>query len=195
MKLLAKTLIVFMSWGTLNSVIAADPTLSAKVTIKELGESKVQLIYTGDENENIVVQIYDNRDRKIFGETIRNRRGFKKPYNLSQLPYGRYTMQVEVDDETMKHTINHTAPAFPGNVKVSLKATDDNQYRLLVMGPSTKDFTLRIYDDHDRLILSEPIKSEGNFGKVYTFKGTRSKTAHFVIADKIQVVHTKKVEL
>ena len=196
MKLLAKSLLVFMAWGTMTSVVASsDPDLAGKVTIKEMGESKVQLIFKNDLPENVQVQILNEKNREVFSETIRHQNAFKKPYDLSQLPYGTYTFKVQVDNEAMVHEVDHQAPRFPGNVKVLTEATGKKKTKFMVLGPYSKDFTLRIYDDKDHLILQESIKSEGNYAKVYSFRGTRSKTAEFILTDKSRVIHSSKVEL
>lgn len=196
MKLLAKALIITLVMGPIGSALAKESTkLEAKVTFKKLDEGKVELVYISKDKENLIVQIYNQKDQKIFKEVIQNTKGFKKPYNLRELPYGQYKFEVLVNQEKVVYEVEHARPEYPGNVKVLLDQKEDHKFKFMVMGPKPKDFTLKVFDDNNQLLLEEAIKTEDNFGKVYNFKGIRSNNIQFVLLGKDQVIHSRNVKL
>ncbi len=185
-----------LAWATLSSAIAKEnATLATKITFKDKGDGLVELIYTGKEQEKLTIQIFGDKQKPVHKETVRSEYGFKKPFNFRQMPYGQYTFEISTKEEKVVHKVNYKAPTYPGNVKVMFDPQGDDKFKYLVLGPNEKKMTLFVYDDQDRVIMKESIHTANNFGKVYAFKRSRSKSLEFVLIDGDQVIHKKKVRL
>ena len=196
MKVLAKLLMMTLVLGVTNPILAKENSLlETLVTLKELDKGKVQLTYIGKAPEKLHVFIFDESNREIFKETIRSKRGVKKPYDISNLPYGEYRFEVRVADEIVIHNVNHVAPEYPGKVKLMVTPLDESKFAMMVMGPENKDFKLQIYDESNKLLFQESIHQTGNFGKIFSLRKTRAKTARVVLINRNGVVQSKTISL
>ncbi len=195
MKVLAKVLVIIFLAGTQNLFAKEENTLATLVTVKQLDQGKVQLTYYGKSPENIYVQIINDKDKPVFRETIKSKRGVQKPYNISQLPEGTYIFKVRVDDEEITHTIKHKAPDLAKNIVMQTSAFGEGKLKLMIMTPGKKDFKLRLYDEHNRLILQERIDQTRNFGKVYNLEELRVNSVKIVLSNSTQILKRETVAL
>ncbi len=196
MKLISKSMLAALIWTATGPVLANEKPLSEEqITLKTLNQNRVELTYVGEAPENFSVKITNDRNQKVFQEYIRNKSSFKKPYDLSNLPYGEYKFEIKVNDQRFVREVSIQAPEFPGNVKVNLTGIEHHKVKYMVMGPESKEMNLRIYDDKNQLLLEEWVVTSGNFGKVYAFKDTQSHHVQFVLSDNGNVIHREKVRL
>lgn len=196
MKPIAKSLIMLAALFTINNAVAKeDATLASSITFKDAGTGLVELIYNGSIQGQLTVEIFGKKSKPLFKEVIKNQEKFKKPYNLKQLPYGAYTIRVSTKDENVEHKVNYSAPEFPGKVKVMVETRKEDAFRYLVFGPEEKDLKLFIYDDQDRILHREAIKTEANFGKIYSFRGTDTENLQFILIKDGEVINEQKVRL
>lgn len=171
-------------------------TLESMVTLTEIEHGKIQLKYTGRTPEKLVVHIFDEENQQIFKETLKSKKGIKKPYNISRLPYGNYRFEVRVEDEIVIHKINHVAPAYPGNVKLLAKVFAEDRFKMMVQSEEFKDFRLRIYNDNDQLIFQERILQKDNYGRVVNLeKGFNTRSVRLVLSDANGFLQAKTLEL
>ena len=196
MKLLAKLIVMAVIIGTTYPTMANEAnSLEALVTVKEIDEGKVQLAYYGKVPEKIHVRIYDEKDKEVFKETIKSTKGVKKPYNLRQLPYGKYRFEVKIEDEVSVHNIEYKAPAFPGNVKMVARAFTKDKFKMMVMGPGYKNFKLRVYDQNNQLLFQEKIDQNENFGKVFNLNGSNARTVRLVLSNRTGILQTETITM
>jgi len=195
MKSLSKLLVVTFLAGFSFTISAKENnTLATLVSIKKLAHGKVQLAYYGKSPENVHVHILNQGDIPVFKETIRSKRGIKKPYNIAQLPYGEYVFKVVVNEEEISHTIKHEAPKYPGNVVVRAASCDESKLKMWVSGPGLKDLRVRVYDQNDRLLVQERIKQSESFAKVYNMEAVEASSVKVVLSDRSRILQTQTVK-
>lgn len=196
MKVLVKlTVMAFLVVATSPLMAMADNSLETLVSFKDLEPGKVQLAYYGKNPEKVHVQIYNEENKQVFKETIVSKKGIRKPYNLQQLPYGEYKIEVRVADETTVHKVKHEAPRYPGQVKLQAAAFGEDKVKMLVMGPNYKRFKLRIYDEHNELLYQYDIRQKDNFGRVLNLKGSKAKSVRLVLSNNREILQRTTVNL
>lgn len=196
MKVLAKLLVITFLSVAVQPLLAKEAnSLETLVSVKKLEEGKVQLSYYGKSPEKVHVQIINEMDKPVFKETINSKYGIKKPYNLSQLPYGEYVFEVRVADEIITHRVMHKAPMYPGNVVLQATACGNNKIKMMIMGPGHKDFKLRVYDENNKLIYQEQINQSNNFGKVLILEGPEVNSVKLVLSNQKEILQRKTVEI
>lgn len=196
MKVLEKLMVMAFLVLATNPLLANDNnSLETLVSVKKLEPGKVQLAYYGKTPEIVRVYIYDQDNKEVFRERIKSTYGIKKPYDLTELPYGEYKFKIKVADEVTTHNINHEAPDYPGDVKLHASAYDDGKIMTIVMGPGYKDFKLRIYDQHNKLLFQQDIKQAENYGRVFNLQDSGAREVHLVLSDKRQILQRKVISL
>lgn len=197
MKVLAKVLMMAMMLGAMHPILArGNNLLETLVALKELEHGKVQLTYLGKAPEKLSIHIYNEEDREIFKETIKSKRGVRKPYDISRLPYGEYRFEVRVANELVVHKVKHNAPEYPGNVKLLVAPIEESKIRIMVMGPEYKDFKLLIYDQYrNKILFEESIKQSGNVGRVFNLEETGAKAVRLVLSHKNNAVQSRTINL
>ena len=196
MKVLFKLMIMAFLVAAINPLMAMeDNSLETLVSVKNLEQGKVQLTYLGKSPEKVHVQIYDEKNKKVFKETINSQKGIKKPYNISSLPYGEYVFEVRVADEITKHKVSHEAPAYPGNVILQAASFDEGKFKMMVMGPEFIDVKVRIYNENNELLYQHNIRQQNNWGKVFNLEDTNVQSVKLVLSNKTQILQRKTINL
>jgi hypothetical protein len=89
-----KLALVFGMFLVAGVVLAKEnPAPVERVGVMQFGTT-LKVFYKGVESNDVKVSIYDESNRLIYKETIRKVDGFIRPYNLSQLSKGNYTVEV-----------------------------------------------------------------------------------------------------
>ncbi|GJM30028.1 MAG: hypothetical protein DHS20C17_26630 [Cyclobacteriaceae bacterium] len=196
MKVLAKLLVItFLAVGSQPLLAREVNSLEALVSVKKVEQGRVQLAYYGKSPENINVQIINEKDKQVFRENIKSKRGIKATYNISELPFGTYVFKVQVASEVITHRVIHEAPEYPGNVVLQAAAIGENKVKMMILGPGYKDFKLRVYDENNRLIYQELVKQSNNFGKVLNLKGSKVNSVKLVLSDRKEILQRQTIAL
>lgn len=196
MKVLAKLMVATMMVLAANPILAMeDNSLETLVSVKALEPGKVQVAYYGKSPEKIHISIYNEKEKAVFKETVKSKKGVKIPYNLKELPYGEYKFKVRVDDEITVHKVKHEAPLYPGNVKIQATAFGDGKIKMMITGPGHKEFKLRIYDDHNRLLFQQDVDQNENYGKVFNLKQLEAKSVQLVLSNRNEILQKEIVNL
>ena len=196
MKVLEKlTVMAFLVLATNPLLANDDNSLETLVSVKKLEPGKVQVAYYGKTPEIVRIYIYDSQNNEVFSEKIRSINGIKKPYNLTELPYGEYKFKVKVADEVTAYNVQHEAPQYLGNVKLMASAYGDSKVKTFVMGKGYKDFKLRIYDQHNKLLFEQDIKQNENYGRVFNLQDTGAKEVQLVLSNRYQILQRKVISL
>lgn len=197
MKVLTKVVMMALVIGAMNPILAKENNLlEPRVSMQELEQGKVQLTYVGEAPEKLYVQIFDQRNHRIFKETINAKSGVRKPYNISRLPYGEYQFRVKVAGKLIVHNVTHKAPMNPDMVKLIAVPLDNSKIRMMVVGSEFKDFKLSIYDDRsNKLLFEENISQSDNVGRIFNLKATGARSVNLILSHKKNVVQNKTIRL
>lgn len=163
-------LTMLISSGLMMSANGSDMPLSpASVTVVKKG-SVYKVFYKNEKPSKVTVKIYNDKGKAIYMDAIGKVDGFVRPYNLSALKTGEYT--IEVADESGKHLekvflSDNQGEADKRLAKLMRLAGEDNRYLLMVPNEGDKELTIKIYDEADVLIYRGTEKVNGNFSKIY----------------------------
>lgn len=195
MKVLVKSALMALMVLAANPLLAKDNSLETLVSVKNLEPGKIQLAYYGKTPEKVVVNIYNANNKRVFKETIQSKKGIKKPYDLRELPYGEYSINVRVNDEETMHKVSHAAPEYPGQVKMMAAAFGESKVKMLLMSPYQKKFKLRIYDENNELLHQQNIRQRQNFGRVFNFEDSKTKTVRLVLSNNKEILQRETINL
>ncbi len=118
-----------------------------------------QLIYPSKEKGKVKISFKSDNGKTLESYSISNQYGFKKPFDLSQLSPGDYS--VEVEDASGLSSLN-----FSIGSGIKMAAFKQNgTYRLITENKSGSGFTVNIYDEKNSLVHSQ--KHTEGFSRKY----------------------------
>jgi hypothetical protein len=155
---------------------------SAGVAIVNNGTT-LKLYYKGTAEANVKVSILNESGKTVFTEVLRNIDGFVRPYNLSGIADGKYT--IEVSDKNTTHTekIVVGAPRKADIAHLQRIKGDAGKYLLTVPAREAKDINVRIMAD-DRVIYEQVEAISSDFARIYNLKKVTGALT-FEITDKL----------
>lgn len=129
----------------------------------------LKLYYKGTAEANVKVAILDANGKKVFSEVLKNVDGFIRPYNLSAIPAGEYT--IEVADENSTHTEKVLIGRKPAAELANLVRVggEEGKYLLTVPTKEPKDISVRILAD-DQVVYDEVQAISSDFARIYNLK-------------------------
>ncbi len=149
---------------------------ASKVAVVKRGDI-VRVIYAGNNPSTVVVSIFDADGNKVFAESLKGRR-FLRPYNFSELPKGDYVLTVA--DESKEHAkkISHRNKTWVARIAKVRGA--DKKYVIAIPRQPNNNVMIHIYDQQDRLVLSESGKYDEDFARIYNLKDLEGATIQLV---------------
>lgn len=162
---LMSALVAAFITGYSGSATAADDNTDARVRLTRGSENTFVLDYLKEGTNRVWVQIVDERGTVVFGDHIRNPKGFKQPFNFAGMEEGRYMFRIEDRDGVITETVEHSASVDLPDAK--LKKIDDERYELSVVGNDIGSVYTYVYDRYGKLLHDDVIERRGNFKKVY----------------------------
>ncbi len=105
-----KTLSIFCVLVLTSSVVFAggidDPKASSAMAIMQKDNNHIQLFYKSVKSATVEINIYDSDNALRFSETIRKVDGFIRPYDLSKMKEGDYTIVVKDGDRSLVEKVS-----------------------------------------------------------------------------------------
>ncbi|UII23369.1 T9SS type A sorting domain-containing protein [Fulvivirga ligni] len=160
MKLIAALLIV-------SSSAFATELDKTTVNVKMSSDNDVYtLYYRGEDAKKVSVEIISPAGKIVFSESIKANGSFKRPYNLSELPAGNYTLKVTDHNGTTTETIQHgnTTTGSSSINFISLRPVD-KKYQLTIISDKSVA-KVRIFQNGYE-IYSDMKKIENGYSEVY----------------------------
>jgi len=166
-----------------------NPASSSGVAVVKKGTT-FRLYYKGNELGNVKVSIINDSKTVVFTETFHNVDGFVRPYNVSNLKEGVYT--IEIADRGNRHleTIEVVKDRSEKLAHVLKVAGEEGKYLLTVSNKKSDDITVRIYDEDNNKIYDEVQSISTDFAKIYNLKKYNG-TFTFEVTDSTG--NTKKI--
>lgn len=189
-----KTLVITALLTVLSSAVFASEgestTAKASTEVRKSETQVFNLVYKGATSERVDVRIVDENDNILFSESIKNLNAFARPYNLSQLPEGTYTIKVTDSNGTKVHEIhNYKNPAKVVEKSlhfVRLTKVTDGKYQLTIGNQGVNDAQIEIYDNNQNLLYRNTELLNGNYAKVYNLQQVDAKTVSIEINGQIK---------
>ena len=136
----------------------------------------VRVVYAGKTPVNLEVFIMTEDGQEIFSEKIRQPEGFVRPYNLSELERGIYTIIVSNGIGSIVRDIELKTPvpqeAFATHA-MKLDFPNGSRYLLTVPEQGLSEVTVEVYDSNHNLLYEHEVDTRHGYAKVYNIKGLR----------------------
>jgi hypothetical protein len=150
-----------------NTVGSVDP--KATVSLKKVGETKIQLTYGSVPEGTVLVKIFDEKNFLIQNDRISVKNAFTKKYDFSKINEGKYHMEVYDQDGMVEQlALDFTEKKSEPIVYSKLEKMEGDKYKLVVNSLLPSDLTVFIYEDN-RLIHEEKLEDIKGFQKMYVF--------------------------
>ena len=166
---------------TFGAMASNKPGAESGVAVVNNGTT-VKLYYKGIAEGKVKVMILNEDQEVVFTEILKNTDGFVRPYNISSIPAGNYT--IEVSDQNATYTEQITVGREPKAelAKLFRVSGEDGKYLLTVPTREAKDISVRILAD-DAVIYDEAVAISSDFAKIYNLKKVKGNLT-FEVTDK-----------
>jgi len=163
-----------------------NKTSSVEVMLKE--PKVFHLVYKSENADRVSIKIMNENNRVVFSESIKKYDAFTRPYNLSLLPEGIYTVEVTDQFGTTKRQI-HNFKYTPSTVAlphiVKLDQIEDQKYKLTIVNQGVNAANISIYDAKNDLVYKGFENLDGNFAKLYNLSRVNAKTVEVVVNGQV----------
>ena len=152
--------------------IGDDPKTPSNKGLAVVKKGSVfKIFYKCNDSDEIRVTIYNNSNKTVFKETIRNVDGFMRPYNFENLAEGDYTLVVT--DDFCDHTelLHHYAEKSKSLIGV-IQLSETPEKFVLTIGKklSPESVGVRIFNDKNEIVYEQLEYVDGDFAKLYNLK-------------------------
>lgn len=130
----------------------------------------VKVIYKNEDLCQVNVVIKDEDGVEVFKEDLISVGGFVRPYNLSNLEKGDYTIHLKDASGELKANISHRKSSWLTHV--GRLTCPDKKFMVIVPRQGHSDFTVQIFDAEGVLLFAEDVKTEDEYAKVFNLKKT-----------------------
>lgn len=153
---------------TFGAVAKSIPAAEAGVAVVNNGTT-LKLYYKAESEADVKVSIINDDGMIVFSEVLRDVDGFVRPYNLSNIPSGEYTIQVT--DQTSTHKEKITIGSTPKSALANLYRVngEEGKYLLTIPSKEAKNISVRIFAD-DKVVYDEVEAISSDFARIYNLK-------------------------
>jgi hypothetical protein len=149
-----------------------DPKVSSKVAVIKKDSEHVNVIYKADKPSNVEVAIYNNRRELQFSEVIKRVDNFNRPYDLSKLAKGEYTIVVKQNGEELIEKLTLKEEVSPLLAQVIKLKGNDNRYLLTVADRKSSSITVKIFNTENELVYEKEEPIQGEYSRVFNLDGS-----------------------
>lgn len=153
---------------TFGAVAGNNPGTAAGVAVVNNGTT-FKLYYKAASESDVKVSILNEEGKVVFSEVLKNIDGFVRPYNLSSIPNGEYTIEVADQTTTHREKVMIGAPQKTELATLLPVSGDAGKYVLTVPTKESKDISVRIFAD-DKVIYDEVVAITTDFARIYNLK-------------------------
>lgn len=161
--------VLFCTLAFANGTVEPNESSSTMAITNSNGSSVFKLFYKGEQAGLVKVSIVDEADKIVFTESIKNKRGFVRPYNFNKLGMGAYTMVIEDNQGRQTKEIIYAATKIEKFVNL-IKINEHGKYLLMVKSESSDQISINIFDESNKLIHSHDKIVNKDFAEVLNIK-------------------------
>jgi hypothetical protein len=176
MKKILSILVVFTV--LVSGVKANDtekPTSEAGLAVMK-SKTGFKVLYKGAKKSDIKITIYNAQGQTIHKERLRNTDNFARPYNLTGMSEGDYTVEVRDGDGSRVKKINYSNKKPQLLAKLTAIPGETSKYVLTVGKMSgVSNVSVRIYDERGEIVYDVIETVAKDFAKVYDMSKVSSK--------------------
>ncbi len=169
--------------ATGNGPKAIDKNGDSKVVLMKGKEPGIlKLLYTDKTEKLVRVKIYDPQNHLIHNRQIRNKGGFLRSYDLSQLEKGNYLFKIIDKTGSVTKQVQNYPVLDEQTAEVALRQLKDNKKYNLIVDADQASVKVKIFDEDENLIFVETIDSESGFSKTYDLSRVSSNKFIFLVS-------------
>jgi hypothetical protein len=151
--------------GVVDEPASAEGVAVTHVT----GSSVLKVYYASAQAGDVKISILDHKSRKVFSEIIRKESGFVRPYNLSGLSAGEYTVVITDKNGVRKEQVNYSAGKIDKLINIT-RLQEEGKFLLSVKTKASDRINVNVYDSDNRLIHSQAHDVKTDFAEVLNLK-------------------------
>ncbi|HNT51377.1 MAG TPA: hypothetical protein PKK67_12365 [Cyclobacteriaceae bacterium] len=168
--------------------VVDEPALAEGVAVTHVsGSSVLKVYYSSGQTEDVKIAILNKKNKVIFSETIKKASGFLRPYNLSGLDAGTYTVVVEHGNSFQKEQFTYSAGRIEKLINI-MRLPEEGKYLLSVKSKASDVVNVNVYDRDNKLIHSQSHDVKDDFAEVLNLKAINQFTIE--ISDSQGVLKT-----
>lgn len=168
-----KTLSIFCVLVLMSSVVLAggidDPKASSAMAIMQKDNNHIQLFYKSVKSATVEINIYDSDNELRFSETIRRVDGFIRPYDLSKMKEGDYTIIVKDGDLSLVEKVSTYKKKVKLFSQVIKMKGDTDRFLVTVADKSSSSVTVQIVDASSKVIFEHKDNMNDQYSKIFSF--------------------------
>lgn len=183
MKKIFSVLSVLLVTGTVvfASGVTNSSTTSRMAIIRN--GSVIKVIYKPESASFAKVSIVNSQGVEIFRDYVKTKNGFSRPYNISRLPAGTYTVKVSdsTGDRSEEIVVGSSKKSF--TYKVDKLTGEENKYALFIPVTDVKKVDVLIYNRTGDLVYRTTETIKNSFARIYNLKKVEGEV-NFVVEPK-----------
>lgn len=153
----------------------AKRTTGSDVAVVKTKESVFKVMYQALEKSTVQVRIANAEGEIVFKESFKNTDGFVRPYNLSELPKGSYSVTVDNGTTIRTEMIEYSEPVAEKTIRFE-QVADQNKIAVTAFASRASELVIKVLDDQKRELFNESYRVNGQFGKLFNVKNATSYT-------------------
>ncbi|MBX2917190.1 MAG: hypothetical protein KF856_18120 [Cyclobacteriaceae bacterium] len=160
---------VLVSSFAFASVVDEPASAEGVAVTHATGSSVLKVYYTSAQVGDVKISILDKKNRNVYSETIKKVSGFVRPYNLSGLSAGDYTIVIADKNGVRKEKIAYSAGKIDKVINV-VRLPETGKYLLSIKSKASDVINVNVYDQDNRLIHSQVRDIKSDFAEVLNLK-------------------------
>lgn len=130
--------------------------------ISDFNSGSVAVLYTEKSAANVLVKISDQDGKLIQTDRIKSKEGFHRPYDVSKLDKGLYTVEVLENGDLI-----HESSLLIDNSKSAVRNLGHDRFQLTFAEKGCQRVAVGIMDSQGNLVHKESVNTTDGFSKVY----------------------------
>lgn len=163
--------------------VEKNPNSTNSMTVLKQG-NVVKVMYSGLEERNVKVTIYNSRHKVVFQEEVKGYASFVRPYNLIDFPKGEYRIVMNDGNETFEELVTFTKEG-PEVLSSVIKSAKDKYIVTLYSAQETYVHIL-LRDDARNILYSDRVKLKGGSSRLFNIKNISNAVSVDLISDGSQ---------
>ncbi|WP_304517134.1 DUF3244 domain-containing protein [Cecembia rubra] len=180
------TMALIATLGMSGMAFAANESVEALTEVSNSNNRVKVILKEGLGKVNLVVS--DLEGKKLHQQTIFVKNDVMVPYNLSELPVGKYQLKVEsaskgLNSDVAIYEVERKLTKEELPLMAYRKDLDQDSFKLTVIGLEEPGVTVELKDKRGNMIFEEKIMEKGAFSKIYSMKNMKADEVSVHVTD------------
>lgn len=181
-------LLIVIGAATTTATFAGDlETKGKKYKLFNAGKI-VKLIYLSSEALEVAINILNDQGDILYKGVTSSEKGFILPFNMSQLPLGRYTFKIKEGDNEYTETIVTESTATDSKTVTLIKGLDKKAVVVTSTEEIPADLDLIIYGQNGDVLYKEVLDSKKVVSSKYNLESVESDEVRIVIMEGDEIL-------